>query len=191
MFDEAHNVVTSTEYRESYEACVKQNFKFVKVVFLSGSLTMDVKASLLRTLSHIKDSARAIREIITTKQSRDEIYMHFQPVTSDQNFQHLHWIINLMHNWRNLTDISSFPQFLIYVYSLSNLRDLFNWFQKWCPDPFRNLIMKYCKSMGDEESKKNTIDQFREGKLIKVLLTSKLAGEGLNFMGLNIVIIQG
>lgn len=170
--------------------CVKFTFKFTKVICLSGSMPLEVVSSLRRAFSHVKDSARAFRQIITTTQSRDEIYMHIQPVTSAQNHQHLQWILSLMHNWRNLTDISNFPQLLIYVDSLANLRVLFNWFHEWCPYPFRNYIMKYCKSMGDEESKKMSIELFRTGEL-KVFLTTKLAGEGLNFLKLGVVIING
>jgi hypothetical protein len=190
FFDECHNIVTSSDFRAMYVICVKQNFKFTKVVFLSGSLPLNVLNSLRGSLSHIPDCDRFFRDIITTPQSRDEIYLHFQTVTSNQNFKHLHFILGLMHNWRDRGDVSGFPQFLIYVDSLANLRDLFDWFHTWCPDAFRHHIMKYCKSMGDDESKKRTTELFRNGHY-KVLLSTKLAGEGLNFLNLNVVILQG
>jgi superfamily II DNA helicase RecQ len=128
FFDECHNIVTSSDFRAMYLICVKQNFKFTKVIFLSGSLPLNVLRSLRGALFHIPDCERSFRDIITTPQSRDEIYLHFQTVTSNQNFKHLHFILGLMHNWRDLSDVSSFPQFLIYVDSLANLRDLFDWF---------------------------------------------------------------
>jgi late competence protein required for DNA uptake (superfamily II DNA/RNA helicase) len=50
--------------------------------------------------------------------------------------------------------------------------------------------MKFCKSQGDDESKKKTTDLWRSG-YYKLLLTTKLLGEGVDYGNLNVVILLG
>jgi superfamily II DNA helicase RecQ len=190
VIDEAHNLVTSSDFRKDFQTMLRQTFKFCKLVLLSGSLTTEVQMQLREHgLSHHPDCSRAFDEQIQTSQSREEIYTHFQVVTSDQNFQHLYWLISLMHNYR-LEDLSDFPQILIYVDSHANGRLVFNWLHKYCPERFRKRIMKYHAAMGNDESKKETTRLFRTGAY-KILVATKLLGEGVNYPSLRVTILQG
>jgi superfamily II DNA helicase RecQ len=190
VFDEAHNIATSSQFRGAFEAMLKQNFKYCKLVLLSGSMTDEVQIQIKeRFLSRLPDCQRAFSNRIRTSQSREEIYIHFQTVKSEKSFIHLHWLISLMYNYR-APDLSAFPQILIYVDSLSNLRELFNWLYTWCPMRFVGRIMKYCAPMGDEKSKQVTTELFRTGKY-KILVATKLLGEGVNYTDLRLTIIEG
>jgi superfamily II DNA helicase RecQ len=195
--DEAHNI-SSESYRGDYRTIAKQNHTNSKLCVMSGSMTMFVSNELNQNYSHVVgfNAAMDRPNLVETNQSRKNIYYHVQEVPSARNFKHLQWLVAAINEYRRdgrgRRDYKEFPKLVIYCESKATLCALYTWLCLHVPFLFLDNMSKYYIGYGFPEDLAAIEKDFKEyDSRIRVIIATKALGEGVDFKGLRMSIVQG